>query len=261
MNKSHYILFLFLSIIFSFTKGNDVTAQQIFANIEWATKNGVVLEKIENVKYIDQAGKEQSGVLELVKQEDGKLGVRVVDEIRIFKNIPYDDFIKTFTATEEQYKKAYQLWGEEKWDDLYQYFKTNNLNDDWPPFNGAKSLIKTEKGSQLAEKTFDRFQGPGDITGDFASPVYGTQGIDDLYFTYDSRALKWKIGEGTNYIKFKFKSNVPDDVIFEYSDVIPWFGRQGLGDQVKSSKKFKDLLDEGIIEIIERKEYKNGKWK
>lgn len=55
----------------------DVTAQQVFENIEWATKNGVVLEKIENVKYIDQAGKEQSGVLELVKQEDGKLGIKI----------------------------------------------------------------------------------------------------------------------------------------------------------------------------------------
>jgi hypothetical protein len=55
----------------------DVTAQQVFANIEWATKNGIILEKIEDVKYLDQAGKEFKGTLELVKQEDGKLGVKV----------------------------------------------------------------------------------------------------------------------------------------------------------------------------------------
>ena len=76
MRKILNILILFFSITFSFAKGSNVTAQQVFANIEWATKNGVILEKIENVKYIDQAGKEQSGILELVKQEDGKLGIK-----------------------------------------------------------------------------------------------------------------------------------------------------------------------------------------
>lgn len=187
----------------------------------------------------------------------------VVDKLGnvVYKNIKYEDFIKTFAATEEQYKKAYQLWGEEKWSDLEKLFRDNNLNGGWPPFNGAKSILKTERGRQLANKVFDRFQGPGDISGEFASPVYGIQGIDDLYFTYDSRALKWTIGEGTNYIKFKFRSNVPDDVVFEYGDIVPWFGRQGLGDQIKSSKKLKDLIDDGIIEIIERKEFKEGQWK
>ena len=236
----------------------DVTAQQVFANIEWATKNGVVLEKIENVSFVDKAGTQKTGVLEIVKQEDGKLGVRVVDEIRIFKNIPYDDFIKTFTATEEQYKKAYQLWGEEKWDELYQYFKTNNLNDDWPPFEGFVKITKTETGNELAGKVFDRFQGPGGISGKFASPVYGTQGIDDLYFTYDSRALKYNIGENTNYVKFKFKDNLPSDLKFDYGDVQPWFGKQGLGDQVKSSADFKELKN--YIEILEQFEFKNKKW-
>ncbi|MBV7441288.1 hypothetical protein KRX57_07630 [Weeksellaceae bacterium TAE3-ERU29] len=69
MKNLLYIL-LFIYITFSFAKNNYVTAQQVFANIEWATKNGVVLEKIEDVKYIDQVGEEKSGVLELVKQED-----------------------------------------------------------------------------------------------------------------------------------------------------------------------------------------------
>ena len=55
MNKILNILFLFLSITFSFAKNNDVTAQQVFANIEWATKNSVVLEKIENVSFVDKA--------------------------------------------------------------------------------------------------------------------------------------------------------------------------------------------------------------
>ena len=63
MKKILNIIFLFISIAFSFANVNDVTAQQVFANIEWATKNGVVLEKIENVKYIDQAGIQKTGMV------------------------------------------------------------------------------------------------------------------------------------------------------------------------------------------------------
>jgi len=61
----------------------DVTAQQVFANIEWATKNGVVLEKIENITFVEKAGTQKTGILEIVKQEDGKLGVRVIDDMVI----------------------------------------------------------------------------------------------------------------------------------------------------------------------------------
>ena len=79
MIKHLFIFSLFLSITFSFAKGNDVTAQQVFANIEWATKNGIVLEKIENVSFVDKAGTQKTGILEIIKQEDGTLGVRVVN--------------------------------------------------------------------------------------------------------------------------------------------------------------------------------------
>ncbi|MDY3345647.1 fibronectin type III domain-containing protein, partial [Riemerella anatipestifer] len=179
---------------------------------------------------------------------------------KVYRGVKYKDFIKTFTATEEQYRKAYQLWGEEKWEGLYQYFKTNNLNDGWPPFEGFVKITKTETGNELAGKVFDRFQGSGDISGKFASPVYGTQGIDDLYFTYDSRALKYNIKDNTNYIKFKFKDNLPSDLKFDYGDVQPWFGRQGLGDQVRSTIDFNDIRIRKYIEIIEQLEYKDGKW-
>lgn len=138
--------------------------------------------------------------------------------------------------------------------------KTNNLNDGWPPFEGFVKITKTETGNELAGKVFDRFQGSGDISGKFASPVYGTQGIDDLYFTYDSRALKYDIGENTNYIKFKFKDNLPSDLKFDYGDVQPWFGKQGLGDQVRSTIDFNDVRIRKYIEIIEQLEYKDGKW-
>ncbi len=233
-----------------------------------------VVGQVGKVSKISKAKTVLKGVEGLSEAKADDLTRRLIQEGEdagiitriIYKGVKYEDFIATVGdfangAKADLANLSYKLWGEDKWKDLEKLFKDNNLNGGWPPFNGAKSILKTEKGNQLANKVFDRFQGSGDITGEFASPVYGSQGIDDLYFTYDSRALKWDIGEGTNYIKFKFKSNVPDDVIFDYGDVIQWFERQGLGDQVKSSKKLKDLIDDGIIEIIERKEFKGGHWK
>ena len=76
----------------------------------------------------------------------------------IYKGVKYEDFIATVGdfaggAKADLAKQAYKLWGEEKWNELYQLFKTNDLNNwngiNWPPFNGAQSILKTEKGSQL----------------------------------------------------------------------------------------------------------------
>lgn len=179
----------------------------------------------------------------------------------VFRNVHYDDFIKTFSATEVQYQKAFQLWGEEKWSDLYQYFKANNLNGGWPPFNGAKSIIKTEKGNQLAGKVFDRFQGNEQLSGGFASPVLNSsEGVADLVFTYDSRALASQIQDGTHYIKFKLKDNLPGNLEFEYGEAIPWFNLPGNADQIKTSIPFQNLKDN--VEILEVLKYDgiNNKW-
>lgn len=53
-------------------------------------------------------------------------------------------------------------------------------------------------------------------------------------------------------------NNLPSDLKFDYGDVQPWFGKQGLGDQVKSSVDFKQLKN--YIEILEQFEFKNKKW-
>ncbi|CAA9200769.1 hypothetical protein [Flavobacterium collinsii] len=40
--------------------------------------------------------------------------------------------------------KAYELWGDEKWDELYDFFHAdagNEINGGWPPFDG---FIKIE---------------------------------------------------------------------------------------------------------------------
>jgi len=90
--------------------------------------------------------------------------------------------------------------------------------------------------------------------------VYGKEGIGDLYFTYDSRALKYEIKEGTNYIKFKFKQDIPNDIKVEYGEAIPWFNQSGLGDQIKSSEELINLWNRDLIEIVERWEFKSGTW-
>lgn len=91
-----------------------------------------------------------------------------------------------------------------------------------------------EKGNQLAGKVFDRFQVGKDaekLGGSFASPVLSnTEGVEDLVFTYDSRALASRIIEGTYYYKFRMKNNLPSDLEFEYGEAIPWFNLQGTAD-------------------------------
>jgi len=216
-----------------------------------------IVQELERVAGV----KAQTGKLSAIEKEISK-GQEFVNKVKklIYRNVNYEDFIKTFNATDEQYKIAFKLWGEEKWDELYKFFKENNLNGGWPPFNGAKSISKIEKGEELAGKVFDRFQGPGRLKGEYASPILNSdKGVEDLIFTYDSRALQSEIKEGTNYIKFRFKNNLPQNLEFEYSEIVPWFERQGLGQQVKSSINFEKLDD--YVEILEQLQYTNGKWK
>ncbi|MFK8298940.1 hypothetical protein ACI76O_11255 [Capnocytophaga cynodegmi] len=62
-----------------------------------------------------------------IKEELARVGKSVDDVVditrKIYRNVKYDDFIKTFKATEEQYQVAFKLWGEEKWDELYNILK------------------------------------------------------------------------------------------------------------------------------------------
>ena len=132
---------------------------------------------------------------------------------------------------------SFYLWKNNKWDELEDFFTSNNLNAGLPPNEGFKNIANTETGVQLIGKKFDRFQGPGDISGGFASPVHSGEDIGDLFFTYDSRGLKYNIAEGTQYILFEVKSSVPVGLKFDYGEVTPWFRKQGLGDQVKSSMR------------------------
>ncbi len=115
----------------------------------------IAVTEIKNISLAEQ---------ELItKQEKIWKAFGVLDKIEslIFKGVKYENFIQTFTATEEQYKKAYQLWGEGKWNELFDYFKTENLNNwngiNWPPFSGFARINKTISAKNY-EFRIDRFQ-------------------------------------------------------------------------------------------------------
>ncbi|MBL4560317.1 MAG: hypothetical protein JKX79_04975 [Labilibaculum sp.] len=94
--------------------------------------------------------------------------------------------------------------------------------------------------------------------GSFASPVNSSEGVFDLVFTYDSRALANNIKEGAYYYKFKLKGDLPNNLTFEYSEAIPWFDLPGNADQIKSNISFDKLSNN--VEIVETLKYIGGKW-
>ncbi len=54
----------------------DLSQNQVFTNfIKW-TDEGTVLEKIEDVKYLDKTGKEVFGDLEVIRENGGDIGIR-----------------------------------------------------------------------------------------------------------------------------------------------------------------------------------------
>ena len=238
-----------------------------FNNIELpASVQGDVIGKLDGINYIE-GGIVKRGDIEIIEYE-GSNGNKVAGWKsalkKVYKNVTYEDFAKTVTnATEQQLKTAYQLWGEEKWSELYNLFNPINgqkINGGWPPFNGFKSITQTLSGNQLSNKIFDRFQDYDELGGFFASPVGVGEGLSELVFTYDSRALKNSIKQGTRYIKFKFKNNLPTNLSFEYGETIPWFNLTGNADQIKSTINFLDLKEGIHYEIIEVFKYQNNNW-
>ncbi len=169
----------------------------------------------------------------------------------IFKNVHYDDFIKTFAATEEQYRRTYQLWGEEKWDELYQYFKNKKLNGGWPPFDGfiSKETKMLKKGTILDRYDYNGASMPDGIhRGEYASP----KKPDGSDYSYEERALEGNVSEYTEYYEIR----VLEDIDVEFGKVIPWHNHSGNGMQIKFSKDIKDLVDTKKIEIINIKKLK-----
>ena len=160
---------------------------------------------------------------------------------------------------------SYKLWGEDKWDELYQLFKDNKINYDdgikdvWPPFYGFKNLGQKEFGPNLNGKIFDRFQKNESLGGGYASPV-----PSNSTYTLQARALGVNyddledLGQSYYYIKFKIKNASPD-LELQYGKAAPWFEELGGATQIKSSKGFHQIPNE--LEILEKWKFENGQWK
>lgn len=195
-----------------------------------------------------------------------------IDEVGdlVYKNVKFKDFVNSVGdfaggAKAEIAEQAYKLWGENKWDELYDLFKTNNINPyngiNWPPYNGFAKIKEIISGKNYKFR-IDRFQKDPSLAGGFGSPILkNSEGVDDLVYTYDSRMLSEKISEGTYYFVFQM-SDKASDVDLKIGDVAPWFKKQVnlAGEQIEFSKKL-HALDASYFKNLEAKVYVNGKWR
>ena len=222
-------------------------ASEIAANSD--AKN-IQIRILDNEIALAQANNKSEIVNELQKAKKALNNAKNIKEL-VHRNVSYEDFIKTFNATDEQHKIAFKLWGEEKWDELYKYFKENNLNEGWPPFDGfityENNIIK--KGEILDRFDYNGAIQPDDIhRGWFASP----KNIDNTSYSFEQRALK---GSVSDYAEF-YEIKVLEDIKIQKGEIIPWFGQKGKGVQIKFSKNIEELVKEGKIEIINIKKLK-----
>lgn len=170
-------------------------------------------------------------------------------------------------AYEEVLGEAHRLWGEEKWDALYDLFVKNKLNEIenviWPPFNGFSRINKKINASEFTYSV-DRFQKFPSLGGGFGSPILkSTEGVDDLSYTYDSRMLADKLQNGDYYFKFQ-PSSLSETLEISYGDVMPWFNKKNnlAGEQVQFSEKLHNLADSSFPRgSLQAKQRVLGDWR
>lgn len=155
--------------------------------------------------------------------------------------VDFDSFERTmqYQSTIAQRAKAYELWGADNWNDLFDYFHADPnklINGGWPPYDGFYKIEKTVSGAKieadLGTLFFDRFQTKYNgkeqdiLGGGFASPVNNSvyNQIDNM-FTYDARALMDDLEEGTYYFKFRLRDT--GGVSFDVGTAIPWKTKAG----------------------------------
>ena len=221
-----------------------------------------IVQELERVAGV----KTQTGKLSAIEKEISK-GQEFVNKVKklIYRNVSYEDFIKTFKATDEQHKIAFKLWGEEKWDELYKFFKENRINEwngiVWPPYSGFSKVNKTIPANEYT-LTIDRFQKETSLGGGFGSPILRNgEGVESLAYTYDSRMLSDKLDDGVYYFSFRM-SDKASDVQLKIGDVAPWFSKnQNLaGEQIEFSQKL-HMLDANYFNSIEAQVRINGEWR
>jgi len=132
---------------------------------------------------------------------------------------------------------AWKLWKQEKWNELEQFFTTNNLNGGWPPNRGATSLkIVTLKAGMLV----DRFGGYYD-----ADSVFQDKGtfVSPAGIPFAQRALPAK----TLSSPYRVYKVVKPITVVKRGGIIPWFNEPGLGTQFELPYTINDLKKGGYI--------------
>lgn len=134
-------------------------------------------------------------------------------------------------------KTAWKLWKQEKWNELEQFFTTNNLNGGWPPNRGATSLkIVTLKAGMLV----DRYGGYYD-----ADSVFQDKGmfVSPAGIPFAQRALPAKT-LSSPYRVYKIVKPITD---VKKGGIIPWFNQPGLGIQYELPYNINDLKKGGYL--------------
>lgn len=236
-------------------------ASEIAANSD--AKN-IQIRILDNEIALAQANNKSEIVNELQKAKKALNNAKNIKEL-VHRNVSYEDFIKTFNATDEQHKIAFKLWGEEKWDELYKFFKENGINEAngvvWPPYSGFSKVNKTIPANKYTLR-IDRFQKETSLGGGFGSPILRNgEGIESLAYTYDSRMLSDKLDDGVYYFSFRM-SDKASDVQLKIGDVAPWFSKsQNLaGEQIEFSQKL-HMLDASYFSSVEAQVRINGEWR
>ncbi|WP_264529648.1 fibronectin type III domain-containing protein [Flavobacterium sp. N502540] len=258
-------------------EGLSVATKEDFLK-DFAKADLATLRKLQDEKLVVYWSKWAS------KGIKGSEELSTISRIEKLKKGTFEAFESTVgNSTIAQRVKAYELWGDEKWDELYDFFHAdpgNEINGGWPPFDGFIKIETVKKDTEILAEggIFDRFQNPkvdkadGKITevtelgGGFASPVYKNEyNKIDIQYTYDSRALLEDVQEGMVYIKFKIKD--ASGIEFSYGDAIPWKNKngikqQGLAKQIRTKPKFHESsFKKGITyDIVQRSVFRGGKW-
>lgn len=230
--------------------GDVIYGQVLKQRVDNIIDDPAIYNDIPNLQHGDE-----------LKKLIDELGYIFINEtVRGVSKSDFLNSVEAFAIDKQLLDEAWVYFKNENWSSLENLINTNNINGGWPPNNGFKNITHTEGSNDLAGKTFDRFQGYEDLGGSFASPVYTGEDVGDLVFTYDSRALNTQIPEGTFYLKFKFKNNLPQDLQFEYGEAIPWFNAAGNADQIKSNYNFNNLIEGVHYDVVEKLVYQNGQW-
>ena len=172
--------------------------------------------------------------------------VRVVKgTVEVIRGISKSDFIGTVGdfadgANTQIAEQAWDLWKQQKWSDIENLFKTNNINryNDlvFPPNNGAINIVKKtlDPSDFNGNLVIDRY---GSTTGKFTAPANTPFGQRALPASYASQVPQ------------KYKVVKPIQNV-EEGQIIPWFNQPGLGTQYKLEQSVQYYIDEGYLQII-----------